>query len=438
MENKHLSNFIGGGFWMLNKQMVKAFGLQKSLWLTNLYDHRMMLVKSGAIQEDDFFYITYDSMYKELGIKNDTQVLYVKEFEELGILEKKRYGMPAKNFYRINAALMIEIIYKHNKVDTDTETTKQCYHEPTTRSQEIKNKEEINKKEVSKETSSPDGLQFCSSHQDNQKRKILSKQPADYLCDQDIRFVFNHWNNLSNPIKHHKLDYRNKTCQKSITSLKWLLHTHKIPVETIIKSMDNYCWLLNLPNSKLNVAFRFVNVPLHEFVKFSLELREHNKGNETIKKIESWFIECQQSREELELKWSKMVKDEFPKTTEKVRSLWLEHGCRGVLTTNDENAFRSIAKKWHEYFNNADGVNFVWIEDSPLASVHHLFKALEEDGVDFKLIQPSWLLSEKMFGERLPIHWEREGMSCATTTVRAKDAAERDLEAEYYASLYEY
>jgi hypothetical protein len=426
MDNKRLTNFIGGGFWQLNKQMVKAFGLQKSLWLVNLYDHRMMLVDNNNIGEDDFFYITKDKIHRDTGIKPDTQLIYMKEFVELGVLSIKRSGLPARNHYRIDSERLVELVYDRNNIankpndiqdpgvqgELDTQdTTIQGELDTAKGVREIKNKETNTILSISsKEDMGDDVAQHNPNpvriKRDTAKSALL---PYDYVYDRGVRDVLDYWNRLPKPIHHHNVTIKSNACQRAIENIKWLLHVHKVSVQTITEAMDTYHWLLTMPHGKLNTAQQFVNVQLADFIRFSLRTKERGKGSVVLQQIESWFEECLQTRDLLAAKWTKIIKDEHPKLTDRIRKLWIENGGRRGLTSNDENSFRLIAKKWHDYFEETD-VPFIMVENSPVASVHHLFKALREEGVDFRTAYPSWLATAKMFEERLPAHWIREGI----------------------------
>lgn len=107
---RFLSNFIGGGFFSIPKRAIKVFGIEKTVWLTALFEWRNLLLDSGNLPEDDFFYLKQDSVQEVTSLSTDKQTAFIKFFRDAGIIEVQRRGIPAKNFYRINTDAMIETI----------------------------------------------------------------------------------------------------------------------------------------------------------------------------------------------------------------------------------------------------------------------------------------------------------------------------------------
>jgi hypothetical protein len=124
--------------------------------------------------------------------------------------------------------------------------------------------------------------------------------------------------------------------------------------------------------------------------------------------MDSWFEECLKSREELEIKWSKIIPDEHPNETKELKKLWKEFGGRKLDAVNDENTFRRISKKAYDYFTEIDKkYNWGMLDKYVMSKLHYMFDALQAEGQDFRLMKPYYLLADNMFNERLPNHWER-------------------------------
>jgi len=110
MDNEKLSNYIGGGFWQCHKDWVKVLGIEKTLWITHLFDWRRYLVNYKKIEENGFFYLSQNRIFEETMINEKKQTIYIDFFKEIGVLEVKRQGIPCKNFYRVNAEKLIEFV----------------------------------------------------------------------------------------------------------------------------------------------------------------------------------------------------------------------------------------------------------------------------------------------------------------------------------------
>jgi hypothetical protein len=164
-----------------------------------------------------------------------------------------------------------------------------------------------------------------------------------------------------------------------------------------------------------------------EFSKFSIDkIRSGNK--DLVKnKVVSWFEECLSTREDLEIRWSKLVKDEYPKETQKLKELWKKFGGRKLQGADDENIMRRIAIKAYNYFENLNG-KYQWglTERYPISRFHYLFDVGQAEGWDWGKAQPSFLLSPKMFLEKLPMHWVRIALASTVMSPTMESKMEID------------
>jgi hypothetical protein len=114
MDNKHLSNYFGDGYWQVSKRMVDVFGIEMSLFITNLYDFRMKLEEDGLLGEDDFFYLLQSNIQERTGISSNKQRKFLVELESLNLIKILRKGLPARNYYKINLPSLVK--YIENKI----------------------------------------------------------------------------------------------------------------------------------------------------------------------------------------------------------------------------------------------------------------------------------------------------------------------------------
>ena len=227
--------------------------------------------------------------------------------------------------------------------------------------------------------------------------------------------LLRYWNTKGKPLSEHRLDPESKTFQEISKNVEWLI-TQKdgFTMDEIKSAIDNYHFLLTLPNTKLNCAVRGVCVSFGEFIKFSPLTKEHiekNNGNSPVKNIKSWFEECLLSKKELETKWSIMISNDYPVITNKLKNLWIEHGGRPLTLLDDENIFRKLAKKAVKYFSEVKDVDFLFDERTDISKMHYIFDALKKvKNENITRMNPVWLLSDSLFNETLPLYWVEAGM----------------------------
>jgi hypothetical protein len=89
-----LSNFI-----VIYKPLAKKIGLQETLFLQYLIDWQEYVEKE---QQDEWFYCTERQIEDNITLSPYQQRKIVEKLKKLGILEVKKQGMPAKNYYKIN------------------------------------------------------------------------------------------------------------------------------------------------------------------------------------------------------------------------------------------------------------------------------------------------------------------------------------------------
>ena len=102
-----------------------------------------------------WFYKTADEWQEETGMTRNEQETARKKLRELGILEEKRAGLPAKLYYRINAYKLGELLTsrlaKSDNQDSHNVpniTIQRLHSEITTETNTRDNNKKINKKEI--------------------------------------------------------------------------------------------------------------------------------------------------------------------------------------------------------------------------------------------------------------------------------------------------
>lgn len=108
MEDRTLKQLLmSSSYFVLNKQIVKAIGIEAGFLLTTLIE-----ASDGLANDDGWFYKTAPSLEEETGLSNHKQSKIIEELTKLGILEKKNKGMPMKRYFRINFNKIEELVFK--------------------------------------------------------------------------------------------------------------------------------------------------------------------------------------------------------------------------------------------------------------------------------------------------------------------------------------
>lgn len=108
MEDRTLKQLLmSSSYFVLNKQIVKAIGIEAGFLLTTLIE-----ASDGLANEDGWFYKTAPSLEEETGLSNHKQSKIIEELTKLGILEQENKGMPMKRYFRINFNKVEELVFK--------------------------------------------------------------------------------------------------------------------------------------------------------------------------------------------------------------------------------------------------------------------------------------------------------------------------------------
>ena len=108
MEDRTLKQLLmSSSYFVRNKQIVKAIGIEAGFLLTTLIE-----ASDGLANEDGWFYKTSPSLEEETGLSNHKQSKIIEELTKLGILEQENKGMPMKRYFRINFNKIEELVFK--------------------------------------------------------------------------------------------------------------------------------------------------------------------------------------------------------------------------------------------------------------------------------------------------------------------------------------
>ena len=112
MEDRTLKQLLmSSNYYVLNKQIIKALGIESTFLLTALIE-----ASDGLADENGWFYKTAPSLEEETGLSKHKQSNIIDELIRLEILEQENKCMPMKRFFRINFKKIEELVFKSKEL----------------------------------------------------------------------------------------------------------------------------------------------------------------------------------------------------------------------------------------------------------------------------------------------------------------------------------
>jgi hypothetical protein len=107
-EKEFLINALrSGGSLVVNKQLIKTFGLIPAILLSNYLEKQFYFDKKNP-DNDGWFFLSHSRIREELNIKEYTLTQSKSKLLELSIIEVERRGMPAKEWIKVDFESLIK------------------------------------------------------------------------------------------------------------------------------------------------------------------------------------------------------------------------------------------------------------------------------------------------------------------------------------------
>ncbi len=113
---KHLLSSTA--FLVLNKDLARQIGLKESVLLADLISKEEYFIANGMT--DGWFFNTEANIERDTTLTAYQQRKVLKSLKKLGILETKRKGIPAKQYFKINEEQVVKFL--NNKSATKPTT----------------------------------------------------------------------------------------------------------------------------------------------------------------------------------------------------------------------------------------------------------------------------------------------------------------------------
>jgi hypothetical protein len=103
---KHLLSSTA--FIVLNKELAKQVGLKEAVLLADLISKEEYFIANGMT--DGWFFNTEDNIYKDTTLTAYQQRECLTTLKKEGLVEVKRKGIPAKQYFKINEQLVVKLL----------------------------------------------------------------------------------------------------------------------------------------------------------------------------------------------------------------------------------------------------------------------------------------------------------------------------------------
>jgi len=461
LRNENRNVLMKDSYLVLNKAMMRYIGIHETIMLSDLLSKEKYFEDKGELDDGWFFNtqqnIEYDTTLNPYHQRKALETLSSKH----KVIEIERKGLPAKLYFKIDhhrlkllitscsnfQQLDIENFNNYNNNNNNNNNNFSINREidfdfanaksgPPQASQYRKRKlRRRNKKESNsnslllnnnvKHTFIKQNNDHSNSFIENNfsnnnpmienfNESVINKtlspdEKTNYLESyphEDVKSIFRYWCQKSPPLIKHSPT--SKTCFDALEAINWAMNSGASEHD-IRRAIDNYAYLLDT-NTKVQTAAAAKRlgwrVGLNEFFTYSDFTVSLAKKKHIKLPVDSWFVECLNDREELMVKYGRLVEDQVPSYTKKIREYWKKIMKKEVIGPDEENAFRKAAVMLDE-FRRKKGLagdktfNLTKADDM----VRLLFEALEKDiRGNWARVSPGWLCSKRTYENRLPAY----------------------------------
>ena len=123
-------------FLVLNKDLARQIGLKEAVLLADLISKEEYFIANGMT--DGWFFNTEANIEKDTTLTAYQQRKALKSLKKAGIIETKRKGVPAKQYFKINEELVVKFL--NNKSERKSTTINNNKEIKTTNNISIKEK----------------------------------------------------------------------------------------------------------------------------------------------------------------------------------------------------------------------------------------------------------------------------------------------------------
>lgn len=205
-----LSLLASGNYIVINRDLLKKYGINVALMLCELASEYNYFEQSGKL-EDGMFYSTIDNINERTGLSKYQQSEALKVLDKIGIVKSVVKGIPAKRFFKIDVEELAKQIVNISpssckeigKLDGEKVETKNNNRKLINNSNNLKDKE--SKKEDTNNTQ----IEHVEKTTCRKKKKTISydEQIAEYTGNEELQDALKAFLQMRSFIKKPMTEY---------------------------------------------------------------------------------------------------------------------------------------------------------------------------------------------------------------------------------------
>lgn len=205
---------MSSNYYTLNKQIVKAFGIEPAFLLTILIE-----ASDGLADDEGWFYQTIETLEELTGLSRHKQNKIIQDLIETNILIQENRGTPCRRFFKISFQEIENLVFKKtetsllkiDKLDCKNLTNYSVKNSQTSLSK-INNNKEHNINNINKELNHKEH----KSYELNENLKTVK----EWFKENGIDFSKKHEVKVLELLENNSLEFVLKTFQEQLDILK--------------------------------------------------------------------------------------------------------------------------------------------------------------------------------------------------------------------------
>ncbi len=157
-------------FWVVNKTIAKSTSMEAALMLADLTDKEQYFTARGEITECGYFFNTSENIKEDTGLTYHSQKKALKQLTDIGFIETKLKGVPAKLHFKISENKILNFLKTGSK-----ESLKQDLKKVKTNNNKSNNNKSTTTNVVVHQTSKEQEANDLFGKAPNPKKKTLFK-----------------------------------------------------------------------------------------------------------------------------------------------------------------------------------------------------------------------------------------------------------------------
>lgn len=217
-----LSLLASDNYIVINRDLLKKYGINVTLMLCELASEYNYFDKSGML-DDGMFFSTIDNIYEKTGLSKYQQTEALKVLDNIGIVKSVVKGIPAKRYFKIDIEELAKQIVNIStssckeigKLDGEKVETKNNNRKLINNSNNLKDKE--SKKEDTNNTQ----IEHVEKTTCRKKKKTISydEQIAEYTQNEDLQNALKAFLQMRSFIKKPMTEYALKLMLKKLDEI---------------------------------------------------------------------------------------------------------------------------------------------------------------------------------------------------------------------------